>query len=55
MGSYKEKLVGAIPRAFTQAFGFDSSMQEDLESDNEEVNNPMAVLELVLPKKRRLV
>ena len=55
MGSYKEKLVGAIPGAFAQAFGFDSSMQEDLESDNEEVNDPMAVLELVLPKKRRLV
>lgn len=36
MGSYKEKLVGAIPGAFVQAFGFDSSMQEDLEFDIEE-------------------
>ena len=39
MGSYKEKLVGAILGAFAQAFGFNSSMQEDLESDNEEANN----------------
>ena len=29
MGSYKEKLVGAIPGAFAQVFGFDSSMQEE--------------------------
>ena len=34
--SYKDKLVGAIPGAFAQAFGFDCSMQEDVESDNEE-------------------
>ena len=27
--SYKDKLVGAIPGAFAQAFGFDCSMQED--------------------------
>nr|POF04931.1 hypothetical protein CFP56_45072 [Quercus suber] len=36
MGSYKDKLVGAIPGAFAQAFGFDCSMQEDVESDDEE-------------------
>ena len=36
MESYKDKLVGAIPGAFAQAFGFDCSMQEDVESDNEE-------------------
>nr|POE77266.1 uncharacterized protein CFP56_29768 [Quercus suber] len=36
MGSYKDKLVGVIPGAFAQAFGFDSSMQEDVESDGEE-------------------
>ena len=36
MGSYKEKLVGVIPGAFAQAFGFDSSMQEDLEFDIKE-------------------
>nr|POF19021.1 hypothetical protein CFP56_26451 [Quercus suber] len=38
MGSYKDKLVGAIPGAFAQAFGFDVSMQEDVESDCEEEN-----------------
>lgn len=31
-GSYKDKLVGAIPGAFKQAFGFGSTMPEDLES-----------------------
>lgn len=36
MGSYKDKLVGAIPGAFAQAFRFGSLMQEDLESDNVE-------------------
>ena len=36
MESYKDRLVGAIPGVFKQAFGFDCSMQEDLESDNEE-------------------
>ena len=34
--SYKDKLVGAIPGAFAQAFGFECSMQEDVESNNEE-------------------
>ena len=34
--SYKDKLVGAIPGAFAQAFGFKCSMQEDVESNNEE-------------------
>ena len=36
MESYEDRLVGAILGAFEQAFGFDCSMQEDLESDNEE-------------------
>ena len=36
MESYKDKLVGAIPGAFAQAFGFECSMQEDVESNNEE-------------------
>ena len=34
--SYKDKLVGAIPGAFAQALGFECSMQEDVESNNEE-------------------
>ena len=36
MGSYRDKLVGSIPRAFEKAFGFDSAMQEDVESDQED-------------------
>ena len=35
-GSYKDKLVGAIPGAFKQAFGFGDTMHEDLESDTED-------------------
>ena len=37
-GSYKDKLVGAIPGAFEQAFGFGDTMHEDLESDTEDDN-----------------
>nr|POE95235.1 putative ribonuclease h protein [Quercus suber] len=37
-GSYKDKLVGAIPGAFKQAFGFSDTMHEDLESDIEDDN-----------------
>ena len=38
MGSYRDKLVGSIPGAFEKAFGFDSAMQEDVESDEEDEN-----------------
>ena len=34
--SYKDKLVGAIAGAFEKAFGFESFMQEDIVSDDEE-------------------
>ena len=37
-GSYKDKLVEAIPGAFKQAFGFGDTMHEDLESDTEDDN-----------------
>ena len=36
MGSYRDKLVGSIPGAFEKAFGFDSTMQEDVESNQED-------------------
>nr|POE93838.1 hypothetical protein CFP56_16152 [Quercus suber] len=36
IGSYRDKLVGCIPGTFERAFGFDSDMQEDVESDNED-------------------
>ena len=35
-GSYKDRLVGSIPGAYEQAFGFETSMEEDIESDEEE-------------------
>ena len=53
MGSYKEKLVGAIPGAFAQVFGFDSSMQEDLESDNEEVNDQDGSIRIGFTKEEK--
>nr|POE95451.1 uncharacterized protein CFP56_01494 [Quercus suber] len=33
--SFKEKLLGEIPGAFTQAFNFGDSMEDDVESDEE--------------------
>nr|POF19473.1 uncharacterized protein CFP56_61118 [Quercus suber] len=36
IGSYRDKLVGCIPGAFERAFGFNSEMQEDIESDVED-------------------
>ena len=54
MGSYKDKLVGAIPGAFTQVFGFDSSMQEDLGSDNEEVNDQDGSIIIGFTKEKKV-
>ena len=34
--SYKDKLVGDIPSAYEQAFGFEATMEEEAESDCEE-------------------
>ena len=53
MESYKDKLVGAIPGAFAQAFGFDCSMQEDVESDNKRIVIKMETLELDFQRKKR--
>ncbi|XP_023873452.1 uncharacterized protein LOC111986046 [Quercus suber] len=36
--SYRDKLLGTIPGAFEQAFGFESVMQEDVQSNTEEEN-----------------
>ena len=35
-GSYKDKLVGAIPGAYKQAFGIGDTIYGDLESNTEE-------------------
>ena len=53
MGSYKEKLVGAIPGAFAQAFGFDSLMQEDLKFDNEEANDQDGSIRIGFTKEEK--
>ena len=52
--SYKEKLVGAIPGAFEQAFGFDCSMQEDVESDNEEVSDQDGDIRIGFSKEEKM-
>ena len=54
MGSYKDKLEGAIPGAFAQAFGFDSSMQEDLDSDNEEENDQDGNIRIGFTKEEKV-
>ena len=36
--SYKDRLLGSIPGAYEQAFGLDSTMHEDYESDAEETS-----------------
>nr|POF23677.1 uncharacterized protein CFP56_77213 [Quercus suber] len=53
-GSYKDKLVGAIPGAFAQAFGFDTSMQEDVESDIEEENEQDDGIRIGLTKEDKI-
>ena len=52
--SYKDKLVGAIPGAFEQAFGFDCSMQEDVESDNEEVSDQDGDIRIGFSKEEKM-
>ena len=55
IGSYKDRLVGAILGAFEQAFGFDFSMHEDIESDNEEEQSHEGSTRCVFPKRKRSV
>ena len=37
-GTFKDKLVGEVPGAYTQAFSFEDSMEDDIESDGEVEN-----------------
>lgn len=55
-GSYKERLVGSISSAYVQAFGFESSMEEEIESDEEEdvLCEGMIALKLSKEEKRRI-
>lgn len=54
--SFKEKLVGAIPGAFSQAFLFSDHMDAESESDDEitELNEGMAAVKLSKIDKKRI-
>ncbi|XP_030931240.1 uncharacterized protein LOC115957160 [Quercus lobata] len=54
IGSYKDKLVGAMPGAFAQAFGLKSAMQEDLESDIEEESDQDGSLRIGFSKEEKV-
>ena len=51
--SYKDKLVGAIPGAFEQAFGFESLMQEDIELDTKDENTHEGSARVCFLKKEK--
>ena len=55
-GSYKERLVGTISGANAQAFGFESAMEEEIESDEEEdvLCEGMTALKLSTEEKCRI-
>lgn len=51
--SYKDRLVGSIPGAYEQAFGFESAMEEELESDEEEEGLSEGMTRLSLSKEEK--
>nr|POE50002.1 hypothetical protein CFP56_33344 [Quercus suber] len=55
IGSYRDKLVGYIPGAFERAFGFDSDMQEDVESDNEDELAQDGNLRVCFSREKKLI
>lgn len=54
--SFKDKLVGVIPGAYSQAFNFSVEMEEDLDSDNEvlELREGIAAMKLSKVEKKRI-
>lgn len=52
--SYKDKLVGDIPGAYEQAFGFYANMDEEAESDAEEDNLYEGMVAISLYKEEKL-
>ena len=54
IGSYKDKLLGAMPGAFAQAFGLESAMQEDLESNIEEENDQDGSLRIGFTREEKV-
>jgi len=55
-GSYKDRLVGSILSAYEQAFGFETSMEEEIESDEVEevLCKGMTTLKLSKEEIRRI-
>lgn len=54
--SYKDKLIGEIPGAYEQAFGFKSIMDEGVESDDEttDLNAGIAAVNLFSERKSKM-
>lgn len=54
--SYKDKLIGEIPGAYEQAFGFKSIMDESVESDDEtaDLNAGIAAVNLFSERKSKM-
>lgn len=54
--SYKDKLIGEIPGAYEQAFGFKSIMEEGVESDDEtaDLNAGIAAVNLSSERKSKM-
>lgn len=53
-GSYRDKLIGAIPGAFEQTFGFSNYMQEDSDSDTEAGENQGEDARITLSKEEKV-
>nr|POE55990.1 hypothetical protein CFP56_63319 [Quercus suber] len=51
--SYKDKLVGDIPGAYEQAFGFEATIEEETESDYEESSLFGGMVAISLSKKEK--
>ena len=51
--SYKDKLVGEIPGAYEQAFGFENTMEEGVESDDETADLNVGIAAVNLPRERK--
>ena len=55
-GSYKDCLVGSIPGAYEQALGFETTMEEEIESDEgaKVLCEGMTALKLLKEEKHRI-
>ena len=51
--SYKDKLLGEIPRAFEQAFGLSNDMEEDAKSNTDEDKDAKGNMVVYLTKEEK--